>query len=80
MDHDIYMPHLSATLDEGVVATWFVDVGARVRKDQLIAEIQVEKTAMEIHSPVDGTIKAILVDRQGIAKQGELIAIIGEGD
>jgi pyruvate dehydrogenase E2 component (dihydrolipoamide acetyltransferase) len=71
------MPHLAqTTLDEGVVATWFVNVGETVRKDQLLAEVQVEKAAMEIHSPVDGLVKNILVGRQGVVKQGDLIAII----
>jgi pyruvate dehydrogenase E2 component (dihydrolipoamide acetyltransferase) len=78
MEHEIVMPHLSPNIEEGVVATWFVDVGARVRKDQLIAEVQVEKTAVEIESPVDGTVKAILVPSQGVARQGAVIGIVEE--
>jgi pyruvate/2-oxoglutarate dehydrogenase complex dihydrolipoamide acyltransferase (E2) component len=78
MQHEIYMPYLSKSIDEGVVATWFVDVGATVRKDQLLAEVQVEKTAVDVLSPVDGRVKEIRVGPQGIARQGEVVAVIEE--
>lgn len=76
MRHEIYMPFLSPTLEEGVVATWFVEEGAVVGKDQLLAEVQVEKTAVDVLSPAAGRVVEIRVGPQGIAKQGEVVAVI----
>lgn len=76
MRHEIYMPYLSASIEEGVVATWFVEEGAAVSKDQLLAEVQVEKTAVDVLSPAAGRVVEIRVGPQGIAKQGEVVAVV----
>jgi pyruvate/2-oxoglutarate dehydrogenase complex dihydrolipoamide acyltransferase (E2) component len=70
------MPYISGKIEEGVVATWFVEVGAVVGKDQLLAEVQVEKTAVEVLSPVDGRLTEIRVGPQGVTRQGEVVAVI----
>lgn len=60
---------------EGVVSTWFVRDGDQVREDQLIAEVQVEKTAAEVPAPVAGTVR-LLVPEEAVVKQGDVIARI----
>lgn len=61
---------------EGVLATWFVSDGELVEKDQLIAEVQVEKVSAEVTAPVSGRVK-LLAKEQDVLRQGSVIAEIG---
>ncbi len=60
---------------EGVVATWFVRTGEQVRAGQVIAEVMVDKVALDVEAPIDGTV-TVLVDEESTAKQGTAIARI----
>lgn len=60
---------------EGVVATWFVTDGQQVAKDQLLAEVQVDKAAMEVPAPAAGTVH-LLVPEEAVVTQGKVIARI----
>src|SRR4026208_623182 len=74
----ILMPRLSDTMTEGVIAAWHKNVGDKVKKGDILAEIETDKATMELESYKNG---ALLY--QG-AKKGEkiqvndLLAIIGE--
>jgi pyruvate/2-oxoglutarate dehydrogenase complex dihydrolipoamide acyltransferase (E2) component len=57
------------------VSTWFVGEGASVAAEQLLAEVQVDKVAAEVLSPVGGVVR-LLVEEEGVVKQGEPIARI----
>ncbi len=74
---DILFPHLSKENPEaeGVVATWFVDDGATVAQDQLIAEVAVDKVDVEVLAPQAGTVR-IVVGEGEAAPQGAVIATI----
>lgn len=56
---------------EGVLATWFVADGERVAEGDLLAEVAVDKVAMEILSPAAGVIHLLATEgdvvRQGVA-------------
>ena len=43
----IYMPKLSDTMTEGVVASWLKNVGDPVKSGELLAEIETDKATME---------------------------------
>lgn len=60
---------------EGVLATWFVSEGATVLPDQLLAEVQVDKVAAEVPTPVAGVVH-LLVDEDEVVRQGAPIARI----
>ena len=60
---------------EGVLATWFVDDGATVTPDQLVAEVQVDKVAAEVPAPCAGTIELLVKEDQAVT-QGTPIARI----
>ena len=42
----IYMPKLSDTMTEGVVASWLKNVGDAVKNGELLAEIETDKATM----------------------------------
>ena len=60
---------------EGVLATWFVDDGATVAGDDLIAEVMVGKVSSEVHAPAPGAIH-LKVSEDEVVRQGTVIATI----
>lgn len=54
MPTDVAMPVVTQAGDDAVITAWFVDDGQACRQDQLIAEVQAEKVAMEVLAPIDG--------------------------
>jgi pyruvate/2-oxoglutarate dehydrogenase complex dihydrolipoamide acyltransferase (E2) component len=74
---DVQFPPLSKDTPEaeGVLATWFVQEGDRVERDQLLAEVQVDKVSAEVPAPVDGVVHR-LVEEEAVVRQGAPIARI----
>jgi pyruvate dehydrogenase E2 component (dihydrolipoamide acetyltransferase) len=78
MEEVVLMPRLSDTMTEGVIAAWHKNVGDKVKKGDILAEIETDKATMELESYKNGTLLY-----QGAAK-GEkiqvnsLLCIIGE--
>lgn len=60
--------------DEGFIANWFVSNGATVREGEVLGELMVEKSTIEITAPQDGTIQNIRVQRTDVVKPGMVIA------
>jgi len=80
MAHEIVMPRLSETTDEGVLVTWFVEPGSAVREGDLVAEVQVEKAAAEVRSPAAGRVGTLLAEPGGVVRQGDRLTTIETGD
>lgn len=74
----IYMPKLSDTMTEGVVAEWHKKVGDAVKSGELLAEIETDKATMEFESFYDGVLLHIGVEKGKTAPVNALLAIIGE--
>ena len=73
----IYMPKLSDTMTEGVVAEWHKKVGDTVSNGELLAEIETDKATMEFESFYDGTLLHIGVEKAKAAPVNAILAIIG---
>lgn len=78
MKHEIVMPQLSETVNEGVLVAWFVEEGAGVNAGELMAEVQVEKASAEVHAPAGGTVIKLCVAPGGVVAQGAVMAVIDE--
>jgi pyruvate dehydrogenase E2 component (dihydrolipoamide acetyltransferase) len=74
----IYMPKLSDTMTEGVVAEWTKKVGDKVASGELLAEIETDKATMEFESFYDGVLLHIGVEKGKTAPVNAILAIIGE--
>src|SRR6478735_2824748 len=73
----ILMPRLSDTMTEGVIAAWHKKVGDKVKKGDLLAEVETDKATMELESYKDGTLLHIGTERGGKLQVNDLLAIIG---
>lgn len=69
MDEVVLMPRLSDTMTEGIIADWQKNVGDKVKKGEILADIETDKATMELESYKDG-----ILLYQG-AKAGEKIAV-----
>lgn len=74
----IYMPKLSDTMTEGVVAEWHKKVGDTVKSGELLAEIETDKATMEFESFYDGVLLHIGIEKGKPAPVNALLAIIGK--
>jgi pyruvate dehydrogenase E2 component (dihydrolipoamide acetyltransferase) len=74
----IYMPKLSDTMTEGVVAEWTKKVGDKVSSGEVLAEIETDKATMEFESFYDGVLLHIGVEKGKAAPVNSVLAIIGK--
>ncbi len=74
----VYMPKLSDTMTEGVVAEWTKKVGDSVKSGEVLAEIETDKATMEFESFFDGILLHIGVEKGQGAPVNSILAIIGE--
>lgn len=74
----VYMPKLSDTMTEGVVAEWTKKVGDSVSSGEVLAEIETDKATMEFESFYDGVLLYIGVEKGKAAPVNSILAIIGK--
>lgn len=58
---EIAMPRLSDSMSEGSVTAWFRGEGDAVKKGEAIAELETEKSTVDLAAPEDGVLVRIVV-------------------
>jgi pyruvate/2-oxoglutarate dehydrogenase complex dihydrolipoamide acyltransferase (E2) component len=53
------LPDVGEGLSEAEVVKWHVGPGDRVERDQLIAEVQTDKSIVDLPSPADGVVERL---------------------
>lgn len=76
---DITMPRLSDTMEEGVIVTWLKQVGDKIHRGEILAEIETDKALMELEAYDDGILEQILFEPGSRVPIGNAIAVIGDG-
>ncbi|MBI1237537.1 MAG: 2-oxoglutarate dehydrogenase complex dihydrolipoyllysine-residue succinyltransferase [Alphaproteobacteria bacterium] len=76
---DAKIPEMGESVSEGTVGAWLVDVGAAVKKDQALVEIETDKVAVEVPCPVDGILEERKAEEGDMVAPGDVIARIREG-
>lgn len=57
---EIKAPEFPESIADGEIATWHIEAGETVTRDQLLVDIETDKVVLEIVAPVDGTLTKIL--------------------
>ena len=78
MATDVTMPKLSDTMTEGVLIQWRKNVGQRVERGEIIAEVETDKANMELESFTSGVLLETRVNPGDNVPVGAVIAVIGE--
>jgi pyruvate dehydrogenase E2 component (dihydrolipoamide acetyltransferase) len=74
----VELPRLSDTMEEGVVAKWRVAVGDKIKRGQVIAEIETDKATMEFESFDSGFVLALVAPEGETLPLGAPIAVLGD--
>jgi pyruvate dehydrogenase E2 component (dihydrolipoamide acetyltransferase) len=67
------LPDIGEGIHEGEIVKWYVKPGDKVSEDDVLCEVQNDKAVVEIPSPVDGTVKEILVEEGNVAVVGDVL-------
>ncbi len=76
---EFLMPSLGADMESAVLMEWHVKVGDKVKKGQVIAEVETSKGVIEIEVFTDGIVEKLLVEEETECKVGSPLAIINDG-
>jgi pyruvate dehydrogenase E2 component (dihydrolipoamide acetyltransferase) len=74
------LPDIGEGIHEGEIVKWFVKAGDTIEEDDVLAEVQNDKSVVEIPSPVSGTVEEVLVDEGTVAVVGDIIVKIDAPD
>ncbi len=72
------MPLKTDTMVEGVIASWLVEVGAKVKSGDIVAEVETDKATMELEIFSDGIVLYRAVEAGQSVPVNGIYMIIGE--
>ena len=70
------MPNLGYDMEQGRIASWLKDVGDRVERGEPLAEVETDKTTVEMESLASGTLVEIVCPAGSEAPVGAVIAYL----
>jgi pyruvate dehydrogenase E2 component (dihydrolipoamide acetyltransferase) len=70
------MPNLGYDMSEGTVVSWLKQVGQAVERGEAIAEIETDKTTVEMESTASGTLVEIVQDVGSVVDVGAVIGYL----
>ena len=79
MATDVIVPTLGESITEATLGQWLKQPGDAVKADEPIASLETDKVAVEVPSPVAGTMSEQVVAEGDTVNVGALIARIEEG-
>lgn len=72
----VIMPALGMAQDTGLIVSWAKQPGDPVSADDVLLEVETDKSVMEVTAGHDGFVAAILADAQQAVPVGSVIAVI----
>jgi len=79
MATDVLVPTLGESITEATLGQWLKKPGDPVKADEPIASLETDKVAVEVPSPVEGTMGEQVVAEGDTVAVGALIARIEAG-
>lgn len=79
MTTEIKVPVLPESVADATVATWHVQVGDKVTRDQVLVDIETDKVVLEVPATADGVITEIKEVEGSTVLGSQVIAILAEG-
>ena len=73
---EVAMPNLGYDMEEGTIQSWLKGVGDSVERGEPIAEIETDKTTVEMEAMASGTLVEILHEAGSEVAVGTVIAVI----
>jgi pyruvate/2-oxoglutarate dehydrogenase complex dihydrolipoamide acyltransferase (E2) component len=79
MSIELKIPKTGMGIAEGTIQTWHKNEGDAISKSEVLVEIETAKAIEEIESPINGTLKKILLPEGESAEVETVIALLSEG-
>ena len=80
MISEVTMPSMGADMTEGTIAKWLIAEGDKVGRGDKLAEIETDKTVVEMEAYSEGLLRKIIVEEGSLVQVGTVIAYIGDAD
>lgn len=77
---DVTMPNLGYDMEEGKVQRWLKQIGDSVARGEPIAEVETDKTTVEMEAMASGKLAEIVVGEGDTAAVGAVIAVLESED
>jgi pyruvate dehydrogenase E2 component (dihydrolipoamide acetyltransferase) len=77
---EVTMPSMGADMTEGTIAKWLIAEGEKVGRGDKLAEIETDKTVVEMEAYSEGLLRKIVVEEGSLVQVGTIIAYIGDAD
>ena len=78
MSTEVKLPELGENISSGDLLKMLVKVGDKIKKDQTLLELETDKAAIEVPSPVGGTVQQVHVKEGQKVNVGQLILSVEE--
>ncbi len=78
MSREFPLPDIGSGLQEAEIIEWHVKVGDTVTADQVLCEVETEKSVVEIPVPFGGVVLSLAGPAGSSVNVGEMLAVIGE--
>ncbi|NJK30197.1 MAG: 2-oxo acid dehydrogenase subunit E2 [Acaryochloris sp. SU_5_25] len=78
MIHEVFMPALSSTMEEGKIVSWTKEPGDKVAKGDTVLVVESDKADMDVESFHEGFLAAVTVPAGGVARVGSTIGYVAE--
>lgn len=75
---EVTMPSMGADMTEGTIAKWLKAEGDQISRGDKIAEIETDKTVVEMEAYAEGVLRQITVEEGSLVQVGTVIAYIGD--
>jgi pyruvate dehydrogenase E2 component (dihydrolipoamide acetyltransferase)/2-oxoglutarate dehydrogenase E2 component (dihydrolipoamide succinyltransferase) len=72
----VIMPTLGMAQDSGLLVSWLVEPGGKVAADDMLFEVETDKSTMEVPAGADGWLAAVLAEPGQEVPTGQTIAVI----
>ncbi|TPK94662.1 MULTISPECIES: pyruvate dehydrogenase complex dihydrolipoamide acetyltransferase [unclassified Mesorhizobium] len=80
MPTEVILPKVDMDMATGQISRWFAEEGAKVKKGDVLFEIETDKAAMEIDAPASGTLRNVTGKERVDILVGEPVAWIYADD
>ncbi|WP_088044075.1 dihydrolipoamide acetyltransferase family protein [Bacillus sp. EAC] len=67
------LPDIGEGIHEGEIVKWFIKAGDEINEDDIICEVQNDKSVVEIPSPVKGKVLEVIVSEGTVAVVGDVL-------
>ncbi len=78
MRREITMPQLGMTQDSGVIVSWGKKPGDRVKADDILMEVETDKSTMEVEVGHDGFLAEVRAAAGAAVPVGDVVAVISD--